>query len=80
VENRRDRFAAISEWLEWLAGTHPVRAFLLTSGVAVLLVAALFHSVQAAGFILPGTVFASACWCWSAHRRNGKSESSNADH
>ena len=75
MENLRGYFAALGEWLDRLVNTHPVRAFLLTSGVAVLLVAAMFHSVQAAGFILPGTVFASACWSWSARRRYRKGES-----
>jgi hypothetical protein len=52
-----------------------LRAFLLTSGVAVLLVAALFHSVKAAGFILPATISASAFWCWRTHREYRKGES-----
>jgi Flp pilus assembly protein TadB len=75
VENVRDYFAAISEWLDRLAEIHPFRAFLLTSGVAVLLVAAMFHSVQAAGFILPATISASALWCWRARRQYREGES-----
>ena len=75
MENLRDYFAAISEWLDQLAEIHPLRAFLLTSGVALLLVAAVFHSVEAAGFILPGTISASAFWCWRAHRQYRKDES-----
>jgi hypothetical protein len=66
VENVRDYFAAISEWLDRLAEIHPFRAFLLTSGVAVL---------QAAGFILPATISASALWCWRARRQYRKGES-----